>query len=176
MRRAGALCLVAVILPLPFTRRHTAPSASRSWRKPWALARERVDLAAALLPYQRAHSTYRRVRSACPRAELAAAKGRLRPRCARRCKSNCPAPKMTCEVRSARHSAAHRVGRVFSRSDDTESGAFLINEHCTRRCDARKAVLGLRDRSQVPDQSGIPIRNRSGIIKGFGGWVGGGGR
>ena len=37
---------VAVILPLPSIRRLTVRSASRSWRKPWALPRERAGLAA----------------------------------------------------------------------------------------------------------------------------------
>ena len=63
--------LVAVTLPLPSTRCLTAPSASRSWRKPWALPRERANFAAPWQPYQRS-------RSACPRAELASAKRRLR--------------------------------------------------------------------------------------------------
>eukprot|EP00964_Phaeocystis_antarctica_P144833 scaffold110728_cov80-Phaeocystis_antarctica.AAC.2 len=162
MRRAGALCLVAVILPLPFTRRHTAPSASRSWRKPWALARERVDLAAALLPYQRAHSIYRRVRSACPRVELAAAKGRLRPRCARRWKSNCPAPKMTCEVRSA--TAAHRVGRgYFPEAHDAESGV----EPSSSTNIARDAATRERHSTGLRDRSGTgPIGYRSGTGQG----------
>ena len=60
------LCPVAVTLPLLSTRHRTALLASGSWRNPWALARERVGFAAALLPYQRAHS-------ACPRSELASA-------------------------------------------------------------------------------------------------------
>ena len=73
MRSTGALCVcpVAVTLPLPSTRRLTAPSASRSWRRPWALPRERAVFAAPLQPYQRS-------RSACPRAELASVKRRLR--------------------------------------------------------------------------------------------------
>ena len=65
------VCPVAVTLPLPSTRRLTAPSASRSWRRPWALPRERAVFAAPWQPYQRA-------RSACPRAELVSAKRRLR--------------------------------------------------------------------------------------------------
>ena len=39
-------CPVAVTLPLPSTRRLTAPSASRSWEKPWAPPRARTALAA----------------------------------------------------------------------------------------------------------------------------------
>ena len=63
-RARCALCLVAVTLPLPSTRHRIALLASGSWRNPWVLARERVGFAAALLPYQRAHS-------ACPRSEFA---------------------------------------------------------------------------------------------------------
>eukprot|EP00964_Phaeocystis_antarctica_P123593 scaffold87284_cov67-Phaeocystis_antarctica.AAC.8 len=63
-RARSALCLVAVTLPLLSTRHRIALLASGSWRNPWALALERVGFAAALVPYQRAHS-------ACPRSEFA---------------------------------------------------------------------------------------------------------
>ena len=113
MRPTNALCvsLVAVTLPLPSTRCLTAPSASRSWRKPWALPRERANFAKALNPSQKPRSVSSACPgfdqwplSACPRAELEAAR-----RCSRRWKSKCPAPKMACEGRAIATSAAKNV-------------------------------------------------------------------